>query len=197
MKYICSWVILINCSKYKSVWLCVCLCQSRKKTGPNGLIICLWNELTYDQRTDRLLQKSYSITKKILVGEGWARVGAVDQLAEEERFRRRKEGVREEREGHRLSRGMDRVEREWKGRGEDYWKGGRFLKGGSEQSEGLHFFYRLLHALNRILVLEWFSLIYKRLFNCYYQQTTPLVIGFFILPFNGRGILTIRFMDKL
>lgn len=128
---------------------------------------------------------------------GWARVGAVDRLAEEERFRRRKEVVREEREGHRLSRGMDRVERERKGRGEDYWKGGRLLKGGSEQSEGLHFFYWLLHALNRILVLEWFSLIYNRLFNCYYQQTIPLVIGFFILPFNGRGILTISFMDKL
>lgn len=34
-------------------------------------------------------------------------MGAVDRLAEEERFRRRKEVVREERESHRLSRGMD------------------------------------------------------------------------------------------
>lgn len=34
-------------------------------------------------------------------------MGAVDRLAKEKRFRRRKEVVREEREGHRLSRGMD------------------------------------------------------------------------------------------
>lgn len=33
-------------------------------------------------------------------------------------------------------------------------RGGRLLKGGSEQCEGLHFFYSLLHALNRILVLN-------------------------------------------
>lgn len=129
---------------------------------------------------------------------GWARVGAVDQLAEEEGFRRRKEGVREEREGHRLSRGMDRVERERKGGGEDYWKRGRLLKEGSEQCEGLHFFYWLLHALNGILVLGWFSFIYNRLFIIVItnkQHRWSLV--FFILPFNGRGILLISFMDEL
>lgn len=92
---------------------------------------------------------------------------------------------------------MDRVEREQKGGGEDYWKGGRLLKGGSEQCEGLHFFYWLLHALNRILVLDWFSLIYNSLFNCYYQQTTPLIVGFLYPTFQRQRHFIISFMDEL